>query len=201
MTRWIAPGGAVLGSLLLCGCSAVGTPEPACRPLEVAEFPLLGGIRGTWMDDERFVLADLHQSRLLVYSTSEGLVRIVNGWESEDLELNFVSPADIQPWEDGYVLADGLYGPGSPPWIGRGSSTGPGALGERHREREREVERQRGLRPLLDGCASGPALRTGESTHRREPVGEGVCGVRGSASAEQTGRSARGAGRLAWLRG
>ncbi|MXX74978.1 MAG: hypothetical protein F4210_14380 [Holophagales bacterium] len=82
------------------------TPEPACRPLEVAEFPLLGGIRGTWMDDERFVLADLHQSRLLVYSTSEGLVRIVNGWESDDLELNFVSPMDIQPWGDGFVLAD-----------------------------------------------------------------------------------------------
>jgi len=55
MTRWIALRSAVLGSLLLCGCSAVGTPEPACRPLEVAEFPLLGGIRGTWMDDERFV--------------------------------------------------------------------------------------------------------------------------------------------------
>ncbi|MXX62923.1 MAG: hypothetical protein F4Z42_15125 [Holophagales bacterium] len=106
MTRRIAPAGAVLGSLLLCGCSAVGTPEPACRPLEVAEFPLLGGIRGTWMDDERFVLADLHQSRLLVYSTSEGLVRIVNGWETEDLALNFVSPMDVEPWGRGYVLAD-----------------------------------------------------------------------------------------------
>ncbi len=99
--------GPVVTLLLLSGCSAVRTPEPACRPLEVTEFPLLGGIWGTWMDDERFVLADLHQSRLLVYSTSEGLVRIVNGWESEDLELNFVSPADIQPWEDGYLLADG----------------------------------------------------------------------------------------------
>ncbi len=97
----------VLGALLLGACSAVDFPDPACSPLEVAEFPLLGGIRGTWMDDDRFVLADLHQSRLLVYSASEGLVRIVNGWESEDLELNFVSPADIQHWEDGYLLADG----------------------------------------------------------------------------------------------
>ncbi len=109
--RFLAPApllaAIVLSTLSLGGCSAVGKPEPACRPLEVAEFPLLGGIRGTWMDDERFVLADLHQSRLLVYSTSEGLVRIVNGWESEDLELNFVSPADIQHWEDGYLLADG----------------------------------------------------------------------------------------------
>lgn len=60
------------------------------------------------MDAERFVLADHHQSRLLVYSTSEGLLRIVNGWESEELELNFVSPTDIQPWEKGYVLADGF---------------------------------------------------------------------------------------------
>ncbi len=102
------PALAVLGSLSLSGCSLVGKPEPACRPLEVSEFPLLGGIRGAWMDDERFVLADLHQSRLLVYSTSEGLTRIVNGWENEDLELNFVSPADIQPWEDGYLLADGF---------------------------------------------------------------------------------------------
>ncbi|MYA07407.1 MAG: hypothetical protein F4060_06160 [Holophagales bacterium] len=106
MTRWIAPGGVVLGSLLLCGCSAVGTPEPACRPLEVAEFPLLGGIRGTWMDAERFVLADLHQSRLLVYSTSEGLVRIVNGWETEDPELSVVSPADIEPWGSGFLVVD-----------------------------------------------------------------------------------------------
>lgn len=105
--RFVAAG-PVFTLLLLSGCSAVQPPEPACRPLEVAEFPLLGGIRGTWMDDERFVLADLHQSRLLVYSTPEGLVRIVNGWESEDLDLNFVSPVDIQPWEDGYVLADGL---------------------------------------------------------------------------------------------
>ncbi len=103
--RFVAAG-PVVALILLSGCSAVRTPEPACRPLEVAEFPLLGGIRGTWMDDERFVLADLHQSRLLVYSTSEGLVRIVNGWESDDLELNFVSPMDIQPWGDGFVLAD-----------------------------------------------------------------------------------------------
>lgn len=106
MTRWIAPSGAVLSSLLLCGCSAVGTPELACRPLGTAEFPLLGGIRGTWMDDERFVLADLHQSRLLVYSTSEGLARIVNGWETEDLALNFLSPMDVEPWGRGYVLVD-----------------------------------------------------------------------------------------------
>lgn len=100
--------GPVVSLLLLSGCSSVVAPEPACRPLEVGELPLLGGIRGTWMDAERFVLADHHQSRLLVYSTSEGLVRIVNGWESEDLELNFVSPTDIQPWEKGYVLADGF---------------------------------------------------------------------------------------------
>ena len=107
MRLTFAAAGPVFSLLFLSGCSAVGTPEPTCRPLEVAEFPLLGGIRGTWMDAERFVLADMHQSRLLVYSTSEGLVRVVNGWESEDLELNFVSPADIQPWEDGYLLADG----------------------------------------------------------------------------------------------
>lgn len=99
---------ALVGALLLSGCSLVGKPEPPCRPLEVTELPLLGGICGTWMDDERFVLADLHQSRLLVYSVSEGLVRIVNGWESDDLELNFVSPVDIQRWGDGYVLADGF---------------------------------------------------------------------------------------------
>lgn len=64
---------ALVSALLLGGCSLVGKPEPPCRPLEVTEFPLLGGMRGTWMDDERFVLADLHQSRLLVYSVSEGL--------------------------------------------------------------------------------------------------------------------------------
>ncbi len=99
----------VLASLNLSGCSLVGgKPELACRPLEVAELPLLGGIRGTWVDDERFVLADMHQSRLLVYSTSEGLVRVVNGWKREDLALNFVSPTAIQPWGDGYLLADGF---------------------------------------------------------------------------------------------
>ena len=95
-----------LGVLFLAGCSAVGMPEPACRPLETAEFPLLGGIRGTWMDDERFVLADFHQSRLLVYSASEGLVRIVNGWETDDPELSVVSPAAIEPWGSGFVVAD-----------------------------------------------------------------------------------------------
>ena len=106
MTRWIAQGSAVFGSLLLYGCSAVSTPEPACRLLEATQFPLLGGIRGTWMDAERFVLADLHQSRLLVYSTSEGLVRIVNGWETDDPELSVVSPTDIEPWGSGFVVAD-----------------------------------------------------------------------------------------------
>ena len=99
-------GPALLGVLFLAGCSAIGTPEPACRPLETVELPMLGGIRGTWMDDERFVLADLHQSRLLVYSTSDGLVRIVNGWETDDPELSFVSPMDIEPLGNGFVVAD-----------------------------------------------------------------------------------------------
>lgn len=107
MTRWIAPASAVLGSLLLCGCSAVVQPGPACRPLETAELPRLGVLRGEWLDDERFVLADLHQSRLLVYGAAEGLVRIVNGWESADPALAFVSPMDIEPWGRGYLLADG----------------------------------------------------------------------------------------------
>lgn len=106
MTRWIAPVGAVLGSLLFSGCSAVGTPEPACRPLEVAELPSLGLIRGTWMGEERFVLVDLHQSRLLLYGADEGLVRIVDGRESADLALTFVWPVGVQPWGRGYVLAD-----------------------------------------------------------------------------------------------
>ena len=97
---------ALVSALLLGGCSLVGKGAPACRPLEVAELPLLGGIRGAWMDDERFVLADLYQSRLLVYSGSEGLQRVVNGWENEDLELNFVSPSAIQPWDQGFILAD-----------------------------------------------------------------------------------------------
>ena len=96
----------VVGSLSLGGCSAVGEPEPVCRPLDVTELPRQGGIWGAWMDEERFVLTDLHQSRLLVYGTSEGLVRIVNGWEGEELALNFVSPTDIERWEDGYLLAD-----------------------------------------------------------------------------------------------
>ncbi len=53
------------------------------------------------------MLVDLHQSRLLVYSVTKGLVRIVNGRESADPALNFVSPTDVQPWGRGYVLADG----------------------------------------------------------------------------------------------
>ena len=61
------------------------------------------------MDDEQFVLADLYQSRLLVYDSSRGLVRIVNGGESGDPALNFGSPMDIQPWGRGYVLADGYW--------------------------------------------------------------------------------------------
>ena len=103
----------LLGALVLSGCSLVGGGvAPVCRPLEVAEFPLLGGIRGAWMDEERFVLADLHQDRLMVYSTSKGLVRIVNGWEGADLELNFASPMDIERWGDGFVLAEtSLRGP------------------------------------------------------------------------------------------
>lgn len=106
--RWIAPGSAVLGSLLLYGCSAVVQPGPACRPLGTAELPALGAVRGTWMDDEQFVLADLHQSRLLVYGADDGLVRTVSGSESEDPALNFVSPMDIQPWGRGFVLAAGF---------------------------------------------------------------------------------------------
>lgn len=105
MTRRIAPGGAVLGSLLLCGCSAVGTPEPACRPLEVAELPKLGLIRGTWMDEEQFVLVDSPRSRLLVYRVDEGFVRIVDGRESADPALHFGEPRDVQPWGRRYVLA------------------------------------------------------------------------------------------------
>ncbi len=54
------------------------------------------------------MLVDLHQSRLLAYSVAKGLVRIVNGRESENLALNFVSPMDIQPWGRGYVLAVGF---------------------------------------------------------------------------------------------
>ena len=34
------------------------------------------------MDEERFVLVDPHQSRLLVYRVAEGLVRIVDGREA-----------------------------------------------------------------------------------------------------------------------
>lgn len=112
MTRWIAPGGVLLGSLLLCGCSAVRTPEAGCRPLEVTEFPLFGFMWGAWMDDERFVLTDHNQSRLLVYDTSKGRVRIVNGWESPSPDLNFSFSTDIQPWRGGFVIADaGLRGP------------------------------------------------------------------------------------------
>ena len=107
MTRWIAPGGTVFGSLLLCGCSAVVQPGPACRLLETAELPMLGQMRGTWMDEEQFVLADLPQSRLIVYRTDDGLVRTVSGSESDDLTLNFMSPMDVQPWRRGYLLADG----------------------------------------------------------------------------------------------
>ncbi len=106
MTRRIAPGGAVLGSLLLCGCSAVGTPEPACRPLEVAELPALGALRGAWIDNERFVVTDLHQSRLLVYDTSKGLEQIVHGWDTEDVNLSYRWPMDIRPWGRGFVLVD-----------------------------------------------------------------------------------------------
>lgn len=97
----------VLGSLSLSGCSLVGgEPESVCRPLEVAEFPLVGGIRGAWKDEERFVLTDHHLSRLLVYDTSKGRVRIVNGWKSSNPDLNFLAPMDIQPWKGGFVIAD-----------------------------------------------------------------------------------------------
>ena len=99
---------ALVGALLLGGCSAVVQPGPACRPLETAELPMLGFISGTWMDEEQFVLVD-YQSRLLVYDTARGLVRIVNGRESGDPTLNFGSPKDIRPWGPGFVLAVG-YG-------------------------------------------------------------------------------------------
>ena len=98
---------ALLSALLVSGCSLVGKPEPPCRPLEVTEFPLLGVVRGTWMDEEQFVLVDPPESRLLVYNTFRGLVRIVSGRESGDPALHFVSPMNIQPWRRGYVLAAG----------------------------------------------------------------------------------------------
>ena len=98
----------LVAALLLGGCAAVRTPGPACRPLETAELPALGLVRGTWLDEEQFVLVDLHQSRLLVYDIPRGLVRIVNGRESENLALNFVSPMDVQPWGRGFVLAVGF---------------------------------------------------------------------------------------------
>ena len=102
-------GRALLGVLFLAGCSAVDLPGPACRLLDVTELPALGVVRGTWMDDERFVLVDLHRSRLLVYGVDAGLVRMVNGWESENPALSFEGPMDIQPWRRGYVLVVG-YG-------------------------------------------------------------------------------------------
>ncbi len=106
--RFLAPtplfAATVLSTLSLGGCSAVRTPEAAWRPLETAELPVLGLLRGAWMDDEQ---SDPPQARLLVYDLAEGLVRIVNGRESADPVLNFVSPTDIQPWGRGYVLADG----------------------------------------------------------------------------------------------
>lgn len=105
--------GPVLLGVALSGCSALGgKPDPVCRPLEVKELPALGALRGAWMDDERFVVTDLHQSRLLVYDTSRGLEQIVHGWDTEDVSLTYQWPMDIRPWGRGFVLVDL---PGKPP--------------------------------------------------------------------------------------
>ena len=146
----------VLGSLILSGCSLVGKPEPACRPLEVTELPMLGGIRGAWMDAERFVLADMHQSRLLVYSTSEGLVHIgnnlkqiarwANTFASEAEAVEVVAEGLSPPFNSWPAAADDAAGQ---PGGHRRRDSGDGAPRSLPRQRRGKLGVQRGAqRPL-----------------------------------------------------
>ena len=217
MTRWIAPASAVLGSLLLCGCSAVVQPGPACRPLETAELPRLGLLRGAWLDDERFVLADLHRSRLLVYGTAEGLVRSVNGLESADPALAFVSPMDIKPWGRGYLLADGY--PNQDRFLELDSKLRPvGVLWEsdvesttgvssgRQRRALSDHHRRRGIRHHAIGRCARQDLCRGQSDGCRTALGatalgRGVRSIRGGFAAGCAARRAAGGRCLARLSG
>ncbi len=96
---------ALFGTLLLCAslqisCSA-HLPAANCSVLPTAELPRLGGLRGAWSSDERFVLIDLKRPRLLVYGTDEGFERSI-------LEV-VTSPNtahDLEPWRDGFLLAE-----------------------------------------------------------------------------------------------
>lgn len=90
---------------LCIGLSASPSPLEAghCFAIE-SDLPRLSGIRGAWLDDDRFVLADLKRARLLVYSAVAGFERAVLG--ALPAPLTFEEPASIAPWRGGFILAD-----------------------------------------------------------------------------------------------
>ncbi len=97
--RWCRHSSAVLfGTLLFCSASGQAAD---CTLLPTAELPRLGGLRGAWLSDERFVLVDFKRPRLLVYGTDEGFERSVLGVvTSPDVA------EDLKPWRNGLLLAE-----------------------------------------------------------------------------------------------
>lgn len=75
-----------------------------CSTIVTRELPRLGGLRGTWIDEEAFVLADLKRARLLVFDVHAGFERTILG--SGLGALTFQEPVDVTPWDEGLVLAD-----------------------------------------------------------------------------------------------
>lgn len=96
--RWLVAG----LSMLAPANAAFAWSE--CFRLTTPELPRLGGVRGAWLTDERFVLVDSKRSRLIVYSVDGGFERSVR-----DLVAGPDVAADIEPWGDGFVLAESEF--------------------------------------------------------------------------------------------
>lgn len=97
---------AVAGALLQV--SSVSEVHATCLRFGAEELPRMGLIRGAWLDDTRFVLADFQRSRLLVYSTDEGFQRSILGLATSGAS-SFTEPIEVARWADGLLVADSTF--------------------------------------------------------------------------------------------
>lgn len=80
-----------------------------CVRLDEDELPRIGLVRGAWLDNTRFALADFQRSRLLVYSTDGGFQRSVIGFAATTGAPSFSEPIDVGRWGDGLLVADSTF--------------------------------------------------------------------------------------------
>lgn len=92
----------------LLQASVVPALHGTCVRFAADELPRLGFIRGAWLDDTRFVLADFKRSRLLVYSTEGGFDRTVLGLGTSTTS-SFSEPIDVERWGEGVLVADSTF--------------------------------------------------------------------------------------------